>query len=589
MLLESEKELWSYMVSSVCVKATRTLTVVSVLCLSGCNALSNNADSGPITSITGSQSLQSREYQQRLSGNVSKESTVWRLGSLEGFCSVQSDDNSNENLLIDDVLLATDALFETAIPEISESGNKVLEQLVRRLNSYSDIKRIELVGHADERGSASKNFKLAGARAESVRLWLVEKMSKPVDIRVLSRGESESQKREYVEDLATDRRVDVRIIAAGSSGSSIDSTLCSVPTGGDQLATSAALQVNTQKALTDKAKRNRLEAFDGELPLSPGDQIQLMIAGDEDWNGIYEVSVGGGIDIPLLGRQSVSGLTIPAVKTILADELVDQQLIRRNAVNVDASVVEWSPVEVFVRGAVFQKGRVSINFAKPEFLELRGLRDGGDDGQGRLLSFALQHAGGVRPDADLANIQILRHGETIPVDLSGLAHGELVRDVPLISGDEVVVPSTGRFEEALAAPTQITPPGIRIFMSNASAPIFGNAAANITKDETSLPYGSRVVHALTTMNCIGGTQSVNAARRTILVSKDHLSGELSVTERSVQRLLREPNRLDVNPYLMPGDAVACFDSDVSNIREIAKVFNDVLSPLVALSVIFGQI
>ena len=589
MLLKSIKRLRSNMVNSMCVKSTRILTVVSILCLSGCNALSNNADSGPITSITGSQSLQSREYQQRLSGNVSKESTVWRLGSLEGFCSVQSDDSSNANFLIDDVLLATDALFETAIPEISESGAKVLEQLVRRLNSYSDIKRIELVGHADERGSASKNFKLAGARAESVRLWLVEKMSKSVDIRVLSRGESESQKRQYVEDLATDRRVDVRIIAAGSSGSSIDSTLCSVPSGGDQLATNAALRVNTQKALTDKAKRNRLEAFDGELPLSPGDQIQLMIAGDEDWNGIYEVSVGGGIDIPLLGRQSVSGLTIPAVKTILADELVDQQLIRRNAVNVDASVVEWSPVEVFVRGAVFQKGRVSINFAKPEFLELRGLRDGGDDGQGRLLSFALQHAGGVRPDADLANIQILRHGETIPVDLSGLAHGELVRDVPLISGDEVVVPSTGRFEEALAAPTQITPPGIRIFMSNASAPIFGNAAANITKDETSLPYGSRVVHALTTMNCIGGTQSVNAARRTILVSKDHLSGELSVTERSVQRLLREPNRLDVNPYLMPGDAVACFDSDVSNIREIAKVFNDVLSPFVALSVIFGQI
>ena len=64
---------------------------------------------------------------------------------------------------------------------------------------------------------------------------------------------------------------------------------------------------------------------------------------------------------------------------------------------------------------------------------------------------------------------------------------------------------------------------------------------------------------------------------------------MSITERSVQRLLREPNRLDVNPFLMPGDAVACFDSDVSNFRELAKVFNDLFSPLVALSVIFGQI
>lgn len=570
-------------------KINRTLCVFWLVFLTGCGVLTNNADTGPITSVSGSKTVQTKEHEQRMSGNLSKESTVWRLGSLEGFCSIGNDEVSKGNFVIDDVLLSSDALFETAVAEISDSGAKVLEQLVHRLSLYSDIKRIELIGHADERGSAAKNFKLAGARAESVRSWLIENISKVVDIRVISRGESKSQKRQFREDLATDRRVDIRIIADGASGNSIDSTLCSIPAGGDPLVTGAALQVNAQKALTDKAKRNRLEAYDGELPLSPGDQVKIVIAGDEDWNGIYEVSLGGGIDIPLLGRQIVSGLTIPAVKTILADKLVDQQLIRAGAVNVDASVVEWSPVEVFVRGAVFQKGRVSINSSKPEFLELRALRDGGDDGTGRLLSFALQNAGGVRPDADLANIQILRHGETIHVDLSSLAFGELVRDIPLVSGDEVVVPSTGRFEVALAAPTQITPPGIRIFLSNATAPVFSNSQANIRKDETLLPYGSRVVHALTTLNCIGGAQSVNAARRTLLITKDHITGELSVTERSVQRLLNEPNRLDVNPYLMPGDAVACFDSDVTNIREIAKVFTDVISPFAALSVIFGQI
>lgn len=552
--------------------------------------LPNNADSGPVTSVSGGKTIQTKEHDRRLSGNVSKEATVWRLGSLEGFCSVQQDGGANSDFVVDDVLLSTDALFETAIPEISVSGFEVLEQLKRRLNLYTDIKRIELVGHADERGSASKNFKLAADRAESVRSWLIESIDKSIDIRVLSLGESKAKKGQHIEELANDRRVDVRIIAAGNTGSSIDSTLCSVPSEGGQVAAvGAALQVNAEAALTDKTNRNRLEAFDGELPLSPGDQIKLMIAGDEDWNGVFEVSVGGGIDIPLLGRQTVAGLTIPAVKTILADELVDQQLIRPGAVNVDASVVEWSSIGVFIRGAVFNTGRVTINKFKAEVLELRGLRDGGDDGQGRLLSFALQQAGGVRPDADLANIQILRHGETIHVDLSGLVHGELVRDIPLIAGDEVVVPSSGRFDKALAAPTQITPPGIRVFMSNATAPLFGNSSANITKDETSLPYGSRVIHALTSLNCVGGAQNVNAARRTILVSKDHITGEVSITERSVQRLLREPNRLDVNPFLMPGDAVACFDSDVSNFRELAKVFNDLFSPLVALSVIFGQI
>jgi len=567
---------------------SRLLTALAVVLLSACNALPNASDSGPVSTIAGSPPIQSEEHSKRLRGNVAMESTVWRLGALEGFCSVQASTSSESSLVIDDVLLSSDALFETAIPELSAQGVVVLEQLARRLELYDDVKRVELIGHADERGSASKNFKLAEARAESVRVWLQQALPNPIDMRVLSLGESESKKRLPNADLANDRRVDVRIIAAGSTAPSIDTTLCSTPSANGTVAMGTAAQVSArQSALTDKSKRNRLEAFHGELPLSPGDQMKIAIAGDEDWDGVYEVSVGGGVDIPLLGRLTVAGLTIPAVKTILADELVDQQLIRRSAVNVDAQVVQWSPVEVFVRGAVFQKGRVSVNFAKPEFLELRAMRDGGDDGQGRLLSYALMQAGGVRPDADLSGIQILRHGESIPVDLSGLVHGELVRDVPLISGDEVIVPSTGRFDDELVAPTQITPPGIRVFMSNATAPVYSNSLAHITKDEAAMPYGSRMVHALTSMNCIGGTQSVNAARHTVLITKDHLTGEMSVTERSVQRMLREPNRLDINPYLMPGDAIACFDADVSNIREIAKVFNDLFSPLVALSVIFG--
>ncbi len=562
-------------------------TALTLLILSGCNALPNNADTGPATTLIGDDPLNSEGGPNRLSGQVSEEATVWRLGSLEGFCSAQYG-GVEGGLVVDDVLLSTDALFDTADPTLSEAGGAVLEQLARRLASYEDVKRIELVGHADKRGSASKNYQLALGRAESVRAWLQNNLSEPIDMRVLSLGESQSSGPKFGHSLANDRRVDVRIIVAGTTGNSIDSTLCSLPSAPGQTAHGSALQVNANAVLSGGAMRNRLDPFRDELPLSPGDQLQLAIAGDEDLNGVYEVSIGGGIDIPLLGRLVVMGLTVPAVKAILADELVDQQLIRPDAVSVDAHIVEYAPIEVFVRGAVFNKGRVSINNAKAELLELRAIREGGDDGKGRLLSFALQQAGGVRPDADLSSIQILRNGKTIPVNLNGLVHGELVRDVPLVSGDEIVVASTGRFDKALVSPTQITPPGIRIFVSNTTTPVFGNASAHITKDETNVPYGTRVAQALTSINCVGGAAGVNAARRTILISKDYQTGQVAVTERSVQRLLREPNRLDVNPFLMPGDSLACFDADVSNIREIAKVFADLLSPLVAFSMIFGR-
>lgn len=561
----------------------RTIVTTMFVVLAGCVALPHGSETSPVTSL--SSPLHSEKHSKRINGIVTSEKTVWRLGDLEGFCSSQ--ENGGEHAwLIDDVLLSTDALFESADTSITSSGEKVLEQLVQRVSQYDDIKRIELVGHADERGSAAKNYKLASERAESVRRWLLSALPEPVDMRVLSLGESKSTGRVGLE-LASDRRVDVRIIASSLPQTArINSTLCLTSPRNDQMVSSSAMRIDSNAAIKKESENYRLEPFEGELPISAGDQLTVKIAGDEDWDGVYEVSVGGGINIPLLGRVAVAGLTVPAIKAILADELVDNQLVRSSAVSVDASVVEWSPVDVFVRGAVFNKGRVSVNFPNPDYVLLRPERDSGDDGQGRLLSYALQAAGGVRPDADLSNIQIIRNGETIPVDLSGLVHGELVRDMPLVSGDEVVVGTTGSFDGALAAPTQITPPGIRVFLSNSTTPVFGTS--ELTKEQTAIPYGTRMVHALTSINCIGGTQSVNANRRVVHISKDYLTNNLSVIERPVNRVLREINTIDSNPYLMPGDAIACFDSDVSNIREVAKVFNDLLSPIVALSVIFGQ-
>jgi len=401
--------------------------------LSGCSALPNNSDTGLMTSISQSSPIKSELNEKRIKGILAAEKTVWKSGDLEGFCSSQPTTNA-QTLIVDDVLLSTDALFETAIASLSVSGEKVLQQLVHRLSLYTDIKRIELIGHADERGSAAKNYTLAENRAESVRRWLTNELPEPIDMRVLSLGESQSGKEYSVQDLANDRRVDVRIIAASLTSSGIDSTLCSSPSVGDQIASNSALRVSTN-APEKSLELNRLDPYDGDLPISPGDQLTVTV-------------------------------------------------------NVDANVIEWSPVEVYVRGSVFQKGRVSINFPNPDYVLLRPERDGGDDGRGRLLSFALQKAGGVRPDADLSNIQILRNGATIPVDLSGLVHGELARDIPLIDGDEVVVGTTGGFDDELVKPTQITPPGIRVFLSNATAPVFGNAVANLTKDESAMPYGS---------------------------------------------------------------------------------------------------
>jgi len=49
-------------------------------------------------------------------------------------------------------------------------------------------------------------------------------------------------------------------------------------------------------------------------------------------------------------------------------------------------------------------------------------------------------------------------------------------------------------------------------------------------------------------------------------------------EQSIELLMRQAHLDRINPYLMPNDAIACYDSDVTNIREAAKAITDVLNP-----------
>jgi L-2-hydroxyglutarate oxidase LhgO len=39
-----------------------------------------------------------------------------------------------------------------------------------------------------------------------------------------------------------------------------------------------------------------------------------------------------------------------------------------------------------------------------------------------------------------------------------------------------------------------------------------------------------------------------------------------------------PNKAQINPYLMPNDAVACYDSTITNYRDIAKTLAEIIVP-----------
>jgi hypothetical protein len=237
---------------------------------------------------------------------------------------------------------------------------------------------------------------------------------------------------------------------------------------------------------------------------------------------------------------------------------------------------------VHVSGAVFNPGLVSANVRNPEERTYKSLQSSGDFPPERLLPAALRAAGGVRPDAAVNAIQLVRDGKTRRIDLSGLMQGYPVAPVALMSGDTIIIPSNGRFDSALVTTSAITPPGIRVFLSNLATPAPGNAASAIEKHATSLPYGSRLLTAAISANCVGGTHTTNGSRHVVLIHNDPVSGRKVTLKRPVDELLRSPGHSEVNPFVMPNDSIACYDSGVTNFRDIARTLNDFILPITLL-------
>ncbi len=184
----------------------------------------------------------------------------------------------------------------------------------------------------------------------------------------------------------------------------------------------------------------------------------------------------------------------------------------------------------------------------------------------------------MRPDARIDKVVLIRDGWHQEIDLSGLFTGAETGDVPLIAGDKVIVPTAGCFQRELARPSQITPKGIRVFISNLASGK-DNAAAAVGNYATNMPYGTRLLQAVVSGNCAGGTQLTNASRFAVLVSENPITGQSEVVERSIEELMRNPERDNFNPYLQPNDSVARYDSSVTNIRDIARTVIDIVSPI----------
>jgi polysaccharide export outer membrane protein len=322
------------------------------------------------------------------------------------------------------------------------------------------------------------------------------------------------------------------------------------------------------------------------LPLSPGDRLRLLIPEGELFNGVYEVNTDGTISIPYLPSLPVVGLEIPLIQELIKNQLIEKKYFKASFLQVSLTPLALAPIDVNVSGEIFQPGRVQINNRSPEVRAQQLSQSSGDYAPERFLTSALRASGGVMPTADITQITVIRQNKKITVDFTGIFTGEAVTDIPLVAGDMIVVPKSVGIDLRIVRPSQITPPGILVFLSNLTTPGSSNSASAINKDSTGFPYGSRLSQAVFAANCVGGTTSVNAARRTVLVRVNRVTGETFAIDRSIEDLIRNSKDDVTNPFLMPQDSVSCYDSTVTEVRGVLGFIGDILNPIKIIRDIF---
>ncbi|TMV93289.1 polysaccharide biosynthesis protein [Thioclava sp. BHET1] len=313
-------------------------------------------------------------------------------------------------------------------------------------------------------------------------------------------------------------------------------------------------------------------ALTGER-LSRNDLVNVRVGDDKTFNGDYVISRDGMLKLPFLAPVRAQGRSPAQIEDDLGRALLKEGLYEEEP-RISVRVADFAPVSVAVSGAVFEPHSVEIG-QSGERVDTTRQQALGASTEARNLSGALRAAGGVRPDADLSAIELHRGGQRYVLDMRGVFEGRNSVDVMLLSGDEIVVPSRQCFQDDLMRPSPVSPPGVSLFLSNLTQPATGNAPSAIGREVREVPYGTRFLQAVVDTNCVGGTRSTNAKRSAVLVTRDPLTGVSTVIERNIEDMLQRADRDDYDPYLLPGDAIACYDSGVTNVTEAARAIGTV--------------
>ena len=156
--------------------------------------------------------------------------------------------------------------------------------------------------------------------------------------------------------------------------------------------------------------------------LGAGDEIQLKVWGPVDFSTSLTIDRNGQVNIPKVGVLTLAGVAVRDLETTLRSQL------GKVFTNFQASATlgRLRGIQVYVVGQARQPGTFQLSSLS-------------------TLVNALFASGGPSANGSMRNIELKRGGKTIStIDLYYfIARGDKPRDLPLMSGDIIVIPPVG--------------------------------------------------------------------------------------------------------------------------------------------------
>ena len=189
--------------------------------------------------------------------------------------------------------------------------------------------------------------------------------------------------------------------------------------------------------------------------IGPGDEIKLILYGNNNKNYSLRVTRDGDIYLPEIGPISIAGLTFLDLKETI-NEMIASQLI---GTQVTLTLGELRSINIFVLGEAAQPGMYTVSSLT-------------------TMTNAIFTSGGINTTGSLRNIELKRNGKVISsFDLySLLLKGDASNDVRLMPGDILFVPP---IKKTVAITGEVQRPGIYELLESETAQDLINYAGNV--------------------------------------------------------------------------------------------------------------